>query len=101
MDVFTISRATDPATSRLAARELTASGNRDRHRLEAYAAVRANPGATARELEAAAGCPDGQIRKRLAELRDAGRIGNGTDRRCRVGGKLSQTWEVVDARSAT
>jgi hypothetical protein len=94
-DLQSLYRPSHPATSRLAARELTASGNRDRHKLEAVAAVRKWPGLTARELERAAGCEDGQIRKRLAECRADGLLANGEARKCGVGGHKAQTWVIA------
>jgi len=54
--------------------------------------ITATPGCTAAELERAAGYCDGQVRKRLSDLRHAGQARVGDPRQCQVTGRRAQTW---------
>lgn len=92
-----ISRRTDPATSHLAALEITASGVRGTMMNRALAIVAQHPGKTAKELESLAKGEDGSIRKRLNDLWRMGRILKGNDRVCSISGKRAQTWLPLDS----
>lgn len=96
-DLFSYaSRATDPATSHEAERDITASGARAQMAATALRLVREHPGLTSNELEALVGVSDGRIRKRLVELEREGLVRRGEARVSRVSGKRNQTWYAVE-----
>jgi hypothetical protein len=90
-------RNTDPVTSHLSESELTDSGDRGRMVEAAVAAVYANRGLTARELEVAGGYENGQLRKRLNDewRKPDSRICKGAVKRCPHSGRLAETWWPV------
>lgn len=85
-------RATDPATSHLAARRAEASGAAGcaRERIEYYVGQR--PGLTAAEIAEALQMERHVPSRRLPELRELGLVHNGEARKCRATGSLSMTW---------
>jgi DNA-binding transcriptional ArsR family regulator len=86
------SRATDPTTSKEAAERVEASGAADCQRAKCLAVVRATPGMTACEIAEAAGIDRYAASRRLPELRKAGLVVNGLDRKCSVRGTNQMTW---------
>ena len=87
-----LARRDDPDTSKQAAERLVASGSHGARCEAALSLVRALPGATASELD-----PSGfgsRILKRLNDLRIAGAIRKGEDRKCRVSKRMAATWWV-------
>ena len=91
-----MTRRSHPETSREAARELVRSGSFGRRCLFALDILRQNPGSTSHELDACAGVSDGEIRKRLSDLRKAGLAVVGRSRKCKVKGSQCQTWWPAD-----
>ena len=97
-----IARRTDPVTSKLAAKNLTASGGRESAQqrvlefLESltYGSPFTNPELTSAEISRDSGIPHPTVHKRLPDLRVAGRVINGVPRKCRVTGNLSLTWRI-------
>jgi len=85
-----LARAKDPVTSKQAAKDV-AKMLPDMAQ-QALVAITAHPGRTARELDFISGTTDGQIRKRLNDLRRMGKAYIGDKRRCTVSKKLAQTW---------
>ena len=83
-----LSRREDPDTSHEGARRF------DRAADMAYAlgCVERAPGSTAKELENWFNRTDGEIRKRLNDLRLAGEIHKGEKRRCGVTDRTAYTW---------
>lgn len=67
-----------------------ADGPSDAHRC--LAAVQHHPGLTAWELSIATGVSSHVLARRLPELRQRGKVANGTARVCRVKTTTSQTW---------
>lgn len=94
-DFIPRARATDPATSHVAAARVTASGAAGRQAAVVRAALGAHPGVTSAELAAACGLDRYQTARRLPELRKLGQARNGGPRVCRVTGKLALTWWAV------
>ena len=85
-----LSRREDPATSHLATHQIAAEGTLGRMMKQALEALRDSPGSTASELD-----PRGVgsiIAKRLNDLRKAQLATIGDPRRCRVTGRMAQTW---------
>jgi len=82
-------RSCDPPSSALAGRHITLSGLAQRQRDLCLAAVRADPGLTAREIEARIGI---KAHKRLPELRADGQVRNGPPRPCIVSCRMAMTW---------
>lgn len=82
-------RSCDPPTSALAGRHVRTSGLAQRQRDMCLAAVRADPGLTAHEIEARIGI---KAHKRLPELRADGQVRNGPARACSVSGRMAMTW---------
>ena len=88
-DRNTLSRREDPDTSHEGARRF------DRVSAMAYAlqCVEWRPRSTSKELEAYFSPQgDGEIRKRLNDLRLAGEIHKGEKRRCEITGRTAYTW---------
>ncbi len=85
-------REDDPSESHAAACAIEKDGTASRMRENALFLVRLFPGATANELEQAGKLKDGQIRKRLNELRRQGLARNGAPRLSAVTGKRNATW---------
>ena len=85
-------RNTDPFTSHLAGYDIEASSKAHNQRVIAFAAVKANPGMTSREL--AQHCELGryQIARRLSEITG---IKRGSKRYCKEGKKLCVTWHLI------
>lgn len=94
----TLTRSTDPATSREAAALMDGTGAATAHREACLAEVRRLPGQTAAEIAKAIGLERHEPSRRLPELRTAGRVRNGTSRICAVVGHRSMTWWPVEAR---
>lgn len=92
-----IARRSDPATSKAAAADVTASGARDRQVNAVAAAVRRWPGKTSNELGAIAGDMDRYVAaRRLPEAEKIGLVRRGEARVCAVSGKRAITWWPVD-----
>lgn len=88
----TIARADDPRTSHQAADEITNDGTRSDMMQKTRELLRAMPGRTANELEAAGHFKDGQIRKRLHDLFQSGEAVQGEIRNSEITGKANITW---------
>lgn len=84
------SRATDPATSRAAARSHCRKAQTQRTQL--LAAVRRTPGLTAVELARAVGVDRYAASRRLPELEADGKVEKGDARTCRVNRRSMVTW---------
>ena len=98
LPLWMLTRREHPETSHAAAEGHVMSGTRGLHFRMCVDLVREYPGRTTLELEKLS---DGalkqhQIGRRLPELRTLGRMRNGDNRRCSVGGRLMQTWHVVE-----
>lgn len=89
-------RSSDPDTSFEASEHLTATGGHQVMMQRAYELLLQNPGRTAKEIELVGGFDDGQIRKRLNDLRRKGKALNGPKRRCSITGRTAQTWKAAE-----
>lgn len=92
-------RATDPVTSHLAEKHMRESGKLNEQQERVRLRVLMDPGLTAREYQADPmfpNSPEGMFRRRLCELVRKGLVRVGELRKCRVGGKLSQTYWPVN-----
>ena len=94
-DTKHMARTTDPATSHLAAEQVTASGVAKHQRELCLAAVQLSPGQTAAEIAASIDCERHMPSRRLPELRTARLVRNGDIRVCRITGSKSLTWWPV------
>lgn len=92
-----VARATDPATSHLAAEAITASGARDAQAQLAAEAVRKHPGHTSNELAELCPLDRYALARRLPECATAGAVRRGQSRECRVSGRSAVTWWPVEA----
>lgn len=90
-------RATDPATSHLAAEAITASGARDAQQQLAAEVVQKHPGHTSNELAGFCDLDRYALARRLPECATAGAVRRGPARLCRVSGRSAVTWWPVDA----
>jgi hypothetical protein len=90
--VPTLHRANGPASSREAAEEVTRDGTRARHAAIVLAAVNVHPGLTAPELLEYVALNEYQVRRRLSDLFNEGKLRHGEQRRCRVKGRKMLTW---------
>ena len=87
-----IARKSDPASSHLAAAEVTASGKRQQQIGLVIDLVRKFPGLTSMELAGMSGEDRYMIARRLPEALTAGAIRKGEQRACSVTGRLALTW---------
>jgi hypothetical protein len=99
MTTKTLYHRDDPATSKRAAMEHERSGARVRHVDMVVSTVWAFPGFTAAELHRDRFCTWElqEVRRRLTDAKNAGRLRRGPSRRCRVRGRASVTWVVNDS----
>lgn len=86
-----IARASDPATSHLAAEHITQSGMRSRQQHAVLALLKLYPGRTSQEL-ARYGIDRYALARRLPELESAGLARKGDARRCDISGRQALTW---------
>lgn len=86
-------RATDPATSHIAAEEIEVSGKASTQRRACLVMVRREPGLTSAEIAKELGWERHVPARRLPELRESGLVKNGITRKCSVMGTLMMTWE--------
>lgn len=91
-----IARRTDPASSHLAAADITADGTRAAQHHQVLRAVRRWPGLTSRELAQAAGGDRYVVARRLPEVESTGLVHRGPMRPCRVSGRQALTWWPAD-----
>jgi len=82
----------DPRTSHDAIAAHDASGLRATNLKRVQAMVESSPGRTAGELEAVAGLPDYEVRRRLSDLKKLARVAQGSRRICTVTGNGMMTW---------
>ncbi len=87
-----IARTSDPISSHLAAKEITASGKRTQQQAQAVAAVRAWPGCTSFELAMKTDIDRYVLARRLPEVVLAGLVQKGDPKHCTVTGRLALTW---------
>lgn len=87
-----IARRRDPDSSHLAAKEITASGQRAAQQAQAIAAVKQFPGRTSQELCELTGLDRYMLARRLPECITANGVRKGIQRRCSVTGKTALTW---------
>lgn len=96
---FPRSRGSDPETSRLAEKDLRASGRLSEQRRIILQAVAADPGCTAREYDESEPFSEGMFHRRLVELERLGLVRRGEPRVCRIGNKLAHTWMPVEEKT--
>jgi predicted HTH transcriptional regulator len=95
LPLFAMSHRTDPATSKEAIADLTASGIRGQHMQVVLDAVKHNPNLTACELIAVTGLDEYQVRRRLSDLKNNGAIEHSGKRICKVKGTSMVTWKTT------
>ena len=91
-----IARRTDPASSRLAAEEVTRTGRRAAQCEAVLALVRKHPRRTSLELSRLSKLDRYAVSRRLPELERRGLIRRGVTRDCTVNGRPMLTWEAVN-----
>jgi DNA-binding MarR family transcriptional regulator len=89
-------RRTDPASSHVAAREITRSGLRAAQAEQVSLALTLWPGHTSRELASRAHLDRHMVARRLPELERAGTVKRGPMRACRESKRLAVTWWPLD-----
>lgn len=87
-----IARTSDPISSHLAAKEITASGKRAHQQAQCAAAVRQFPGHTSFELAMLTDLDRYALGRRLSECETAGTVKRGETKYCDVTGRLAMTW---------
>jgi predicted transcriptional regulator len=95
-----IAHANDPSTSHEAARRIDELGTRSRHADVIYREIERRPLQTAPEIAHECGLEEYQVRRRLTDLKDAGRIRGSNMRKCRIKGTNMITWEIKNAARA-
>lgn len=90
-----LSHASDPWTSRAAAREHVESGANASQCAAIYALVLRAPGHTSRELAEESEFDRYTLARRLSDLEHEGRVEKGPARKCRIGGRSAVTWNAV------
>jgi predicted ArsR family transcriptional regulator len=95
-DPRTLARATDPDTSREAARDAVASGSVARHESLILAALAGHAaGMTSEEIATAAGLDRHAAARRLPELERRGLVRRGEPRRSAGSGRRGVTWGLT------
>lgn len=89
-------RNSDPITSHMAADYIQESGIKAAQQNIALMTVHLHPGHTSNELTRYCGLDRYQLGKRLPELRKAGFLVNGKERKCTVSGRLAITWYTTE-----
>ena len=87
--------AHDPPPSAQAERRITASGKRQTHCMRVLSAVQRYPRMTAPEYMPWTGLTEIQVRRRLTDLHNAGKIHIAGERVCSVNGTGHSVWEVT------
>lgn len=90
-----LARRTDPETSKIAARQVEASGRAGSHRHKIFTFIQHNNDRTAGEIADGIGMIMHKVAKRITELNTANLITPGTPRICRVEGTFMRTWRAV------
>lgn len=85
----------DPTPSFEAADKMEKTGKRNAHALELYRAVCANPGLTSAQLSLKVTFDLTETRRRLTDLKSAGKVKMGPVVPCPVSGNRQSTWEVA------
>lgn len=93
--LHTMSRATDPMTSKIAAARMVESGRADSHAKMICDEIRRFPGMTSGELAVACTLDRNAVGRRTTELEREGRIRRGKARKCRIQGTQMMTWWPV------
>ena len=93
-DLPPIVRAGNPATSQLAATEITESGERQTLMRLALRHVRGHPGQTAGEIGDGTGLGHMRVERRLSDLKNKGLLTQGNHRQWH--GKAQVTWWLVE-----
>lgn len=93
-------RRTDPGTSHKAAFKLEALGKANSQRRMCFREVIRHPGRTYAEIATGLGWELVIAGKRLPELRDAGFIRNGPEKKCSIRGSICLTWVPVQGMEA-
>ena len=99
MSEIPLAHTDDPASSHEAVERHTKSGRRETHCAYVYTLVRVVPGRTSRELlqsDATKRIDLTELRRRLTDLKNQGRIERGEQRTCRVAGTKAATWWAVE-----
>ena len=86
-------RATDPWTSHEAADQVERSGTAKSQRAQCLVAVEPGISITAAEVAKKLGVERHMPSRRLPELREAGLVRNGPERKCLVLKRTTMTWE--------
>ncbi len=99
-DATTLARRADPRTSVAAADLLDRSGARQTQVAMVFDAITAHPGCTADELAQHLPLTRVQVGKRTSDLRNAGTVTQGIQRRCHVTGRAQVTWWPITPSNA-
>jgi len=86
-----IHRRSDPASSEIGAREVTASGRRDAQKMEVLHALRQHPMMSSRDLAEACGMDRHMVARRLPDLREDGLVAVASMGKQRDG-RLAMLW---------
>jgi hypothetical protein len=90
-----IARTSDPVTSAIAAKEITASGLRDSQKAAVLAWLGRAPRCTSAELARLSGMDRHLVARRLPDLEADGFVRKNGARACSVSGRLAVLWETV------
>ena len=98
MTPIPLAHTTDPSSSHEAVERHTKSGRRVTNCERVYGVVKRYPGWTAKELSyfgIAHRIDAHELRRRLTDLKNQGRIERGEQRTCRIAGTKACTWYAV------
>jgi len=93
-DLFKLSHADDPASSKKAIRKHEKSGKRSTNKERVFRAVYEGPHRTANEIAFFTGMDSYEVRRRLSDLKNDGRVEHGKQRKCNVKQTTMVTWRV-------
>jgi predicted HTH transcriptional regulator len=92
-----LAASVDPATSHIAAHEITRTGLRGRQKKQVLEAVKRFPDRTSAELALTLNLDRYAVARRLPDLMHDGLVEQGPARNCSVTGHKAVTWKVINA----
>jgi len=95
MNLAPCSRTSDPLSSKLADKEITLNGTREKQIKQAYEAVKQHRNCTSRELSELTGLDRYMLARRLPECNQAVKCSDENMRKCRYSNRSCVTWDLL------
>lgn len=95
MQLTPCSRTSDPLSSKLADKDITLSGIREKQIKQAYEAVKQHRNCTSRELSVLTNLDRHMLARRLPECRQVVKCSDENMRKCRYSNRSCVTWDLI------